>query len=86
MSFDIKQKRQESEGMENTTIHWQEMESLKGNLLKEGHRDLLYYTVFLFVPPLILKVNFLILHEEVHVCILRLRDFHSGRQKTNGLK
>lgn len=29
----------------------------KGHLLKEGCRDLLYYTVLLFVPPLILKVN-----------------------------
>lgn len=59
MSFDIKQGRQDFDGMEETTIHWQEIGSvLKGYLLKEGHSDLLYFTIFLFVaPPKVLNIS-----------------------------
>lgn len=56
MSFEVKQGRQEIDGVASATgKKWRAY--LKGHVLKEGYRDLLYYTVFFLAPPLILKIN-----------------------------
>lgn len=46
----------------------------------------LYYVLVCPSCHLKSKLNFLILHEDVRVCILHLRDFCSGRQNLDGLK